>query len=165
MDKKARRFFGATIAGMLLVCIVMFSVITVYMTKRNSSTLQKVADTYMQGMSTQIQNHFETLVNMRLVQVKSIVQGLPPEEVDEMNDSVKSGLATMAELRQFTHLFLLDTKGNEEMLYGDPVEVENLDRFIEALNNDRTMVTAAKTEDGSLVLLYGISVGHPNGMG
>lgn len=165
MDKKARRFFGATIVGMLLVCIVMFSVITVYMTKRNSSTLQKVADTYMQGMSTQIQNHFETLVNMRLVQVKSIVQGLPPEEVDEMNDSVKSRLATMAELRQFTHLFLLDTKGNEEMLYGDPVEVENLDRFIEALNNDRTMVTAAKTEDGSLVLLYGISVGHPNGMG
>lgn len=63
MDKKTRRVFGATIAGMLLACIIMFSVITVYMTTQNTGTLQQVADTYMQGMSTQIKKHFETLAN------------------------------------------------------------------------------------------------------
>lgn len=144
MDKKTRRVFGATIAGMLLACIIMFSVITVYMTTQNTGTLQQVADTYMQGMSTQIKNHFETLANLRLQQVRSIVQGMPPEDVDEMNETVRSGLETMAELRQFTHLFLLDTEGNEEMICGGSVEVENVDSFIDALNNDKTMITAGK---------------------
>ena len=165
MAKKVRTVFGATIAGMMIACIIMFSVITVSMTRQNSNTLQQVADTYMQGMSVQIQNHFETLVNMRLLQVRSIVQGMPPEEVAEMDEDTRSELARMADSRQFTYLFLLDTEGNEEMLCGDQVEVENLDSFIEALNNDETMITAAKTEDGSMVLLYGVSVGHPSGEG
>lgn len=165
MDKKLRRFFGATITGMFLVCIVIFFVITIYMTSKNDDTLRLVADTYMQGMSTQIQNHFETLIDMRVVQLESIVQGIPPESVGEMDETTKGGLAMMADLRQFTHMYLMDMEGNVEVICGEAIEVENAENFLEALNRGDKMITAGKTADGSMILLYGISVGYPNEIG
>ena len=165
MDKKVKRVFGATIAGMLLFCVLVFTVITVHMTKENTETMDTVADTYMSGMSIQIQNHFETLVNMQLMQVDGVVQALPPESVEQLDETVKNGFAKMAGLRQFTHLFLLDTEGGSESLYGGDVEVESRDAFINALNNNETMVTAGRTADGKKLLLYGVSVGYPTGTG
>lgn len=57
MDKKALKVFRVTIVGMLIVCALVFYYITAYMTKQNTNTLNQVADTYMQGMSVQIQSH------------------------------------------------------------------------------------------------------------
>lgn len=165
MDKKLRKFFGATITGMFLVCIVIFFVITIYMTSKNNDTLRLVADTYMQGMSTQIQNHFETIIDMRVVQLESIVQGVPPESVEKMDETTKGGLALMAELRQFTHMYLMDMEGNIEVICGESIEVENAENFLEALNRGEKMITAGKTVDGSKILLYGISVGYPHDIG
>ena len=64
-DNKVQKIFSATIAGLLLLCVLVFYFITAYMTKQNTNTLNQVADTYMQGMSVQIQSHFDTLVEMR----------------------------------------------------------------------------------------------------
>ena len=80
MDKKTKWGFALTITGLLLFCVAVFAVITVYMTKQNSSTLDKVASIYMEGMSGQIQKHFETLVDMRLVQINALIEGLPPRK-------------------------------------------------------------------------------------
>ena len=165
MSKKLRFIFSVTIAGILALCIVVLTVTTMYMMKENTKTMDTVAETYMSGMSAQIKNHFETLVNMRLVQVNSVVRSLPPEDVKQIDGTVKSIFAKMAEIREFTHLFLLDIEGGVEMLYGNDVEIENQERFINALNSGETMVTAGRTEDGKSILLYGISVGYPSGEG
>lgn len=165
MSRKMRRVFGATIAGILIFCVAVLGITTVYMTKKNTETMDTVADTYMSGMCMQIKNHFETLIDMRLVQINSVVKSLPPEEVKQIDESVRGTFAEMAEMMEFTHMFLLDTEGGEEMLYGDAVEVENLDGFIRALNNNETIVTAGRTAGGDTVLLYGISVGYPTGDG
>ncbi len=79
MDKKVLKVFRTTIAGMILLCALVFYFITTYMTKQNTNTLNQVADTYMQGMSVQIQSHFDTLLNMRLIQVRNVLQAHPPE--------------------------------------------------------------------------------------
>lgn len=75
MDKKALKVFRVTIVGMLIVCALVFYYITAYMTKQNTNTLNQVADTYMQGMSVQIQSHFDTLLEMRLIQVRNVLLG------------------------------------------------------------------------------------------
>lgn len=165
MDKKTKWGFALTITGLLLFCVAVFAVITVYMTKQNSSTLDKVASIYMEGMSGQIQKHFETLVDMRLVQINALIEGLPPENVNEMDQTVKDRLTRMAQLRQFSHLSLYDVDGNVEIIYGKNIEVENQDAFIAALNADQTTITIGNASDGTTLLLYGISVGYPNGIG
>lgn len=165
MDKKALKVFRATIVGTLLLCILVFYFITMYMTKQNTSTLNQVADTYMQGMSVQIQSHFDTLLNMRLIQVRSVLLALPPEDVEVMNDEVRERLSSIAQSRGFSHAYLLDIDGNMEAVLGDPIEIENTDNFLAAMNRGDTMVSIGVEADGTVVLLYGLSVGYPENAG
>lgn len=164
-DKKALKVFPATIAGLFLLCVLVFYFITIYMTKQNTNTLNQVADTYMQGMSIQIQNHFDTLLNMRLIRVKSVLLGLPPEEVEVMDDAVRERLSAITQSRGFTHTYLLDVDGNMEAILGDPIAIENADNFLVAMNNGDTMVTIGVEADGKAVLIYGLSVGYPENTG
>lgn len=164
-DKKVLKIFSATIVGMLLLCVLVFYFITIYMTRQNTSTLNQVADTYMQGMSVQIQNHFDTLLNMRLIQVRNVLLDFPPEEVEVMDDNVRESLASIAQSRGFTHTYLLDVDGNMENILGNPIEIENADNFLTAMNNGETMVSLGMEDDGTSVLLYGVSVGYPVNMG
>lgn len=165
IDKKALKVFPATIVGMLLLCVLVFYFITIYMTRQNTSTLNQVADTYMQGMSVQIQNHFDTLLNMRLIQVRNVLLDFPPEEVEVMDDNVRESLASIAQSRRFTHTYLLDVDGNMENILGNPIEIEDADNFLTAMNNGETMVSLGMEDDGTSVLLYGVSVGYPVNMG
>lgn len=164
-NKKTLRFLWAALAGLLVLCIAVFILLTITMTRQNTKTLNQVADTYMEGMSTQIQRHFETLVEMRLSQIREIIRLLPPEDVEELDQDTINFLAQMAATREFTHMFLYDTEGNAEWISGGPVKVENQDSFLKAMNSGGTLVTIGQTEDGSLVLLYGVSVGYPEEIG
>ncbi len=164
-DKKALKVFPVTIASMLLLCVLVFYFITVYMTRQNTNTLNQVADTYMGGMSVQIQNHFDILLNMRLIQVKNVLLAFPPEKVEVMDDAVRERLSTITHSRGFTHTYLLDVDGNMEAILGDPIEIENADKFLTAMNNGDTMVTIGVEADGKAVLIYGLSVGYPDNAG
>lgn len=165
MDKKVLNVFRATIVGMLFLCALVFYFITAYMTKQNTSTLNQVADTYMQGMSVQIQSHFDTLLNMRLIQVRNVLQEFPPEDVEVMDEDARERLSAVAQSRGFTHTYLLDIDGNMEAVLGDPIEIENAGNFLAAMNNGETMVSIGVEEDGTAVLLYGLSVGYPESIG
>lgn len=165
MDKKALKVFRATIVGMIAVCAMVFYFITVYMTKQNTNTLNQVADTYMQGMSVQIQSHFDTLLNMRLIQVRNVLQAFPPEEVEVMDEDVREQLSAIAQTRGFTHTYLMDLDGNMESVLGDPIELENMDNFVAAMNSGEAMVSIGMEADGTAVLIYGLSVGYPESTG
>ncbi len=165
MDKKVLKVFRTTIAGMLLLCALVFYFITTYMTKQNTNTLNQVADTYMQGMSVQIQSHFDTLLNMRLIQVRSVLQAHPPEEVEVMDDDVREEMSATAQSRGFTHTYLMDVNGNMEAILGEPIEIENADNFIAAMNSGETKASIGMEADGTAVLIYGLSVGYPENVG
>lgn len=165
MDKKFLKLFRATIIGMLLVCVLVFYFITTYMTKQNTDTLNQVAETYMQGMSVQIQSHFDTLLNMRLIQVKSVLEAFPPEEVEVLDEDARAELSAIAQSRGFTHTYLMDTDGNMEFVLGDSIEMVNADKFLAAMNCGETMVSIGTAADGTAVLIYGISVGYPESAG
>ena len=165
MDKKVLKVFRATIVGMIVVCALVFYFITTYMTKQNTSTLNQVADTYMQGMSVQIQSHFDTLLNMRLIQVQNVLLALPPEDVEVMNDDVRERLSAIAQSRGFTHTYLMDMDGDMESIFGDPIEMENAGNFLAAMNRGDTMVSIGIEADGGAVLIYGLSVGYPESVG
>lgn len=49
--------------------------------------LEQVVNTYMEGMSAQLQRHFETLVSLRLGQVEAIVQAVPPKSVTVLDQA------------------------------------------------------------------------------
>ena len=119
----------------------------------------------MQGMSEQIQSHFDTLLNMRLIQVRNVLLALPPEEMGTLDDDMREQLSAIAQSRGFTHTYLMDMDGNMESILGDPIEIENADNFLAAMNNGETMVSIGTESDGKAVLIYGLSVGYPEKLG
>lgn len=62
-------------------------------------------------------------------------------------------------------MYLLDVEGNKEAILGEPIEIENDDNFLAAMNKGDTMVTIGMEEDESSVLLYRLSVGYPENAG
>lgn len=164
-NKKTIRFLWVSLTALVSLCAVVFGVVTILVVRQGTDTMNQVATTYMEGMSQQTQNHFDTLVEMRIAQINMMIQMMPPEKVEELDEAAMDQLASMAVSREFTHLFLYDTEGNATTIYGNPVEVENKEDFIDAMNSGKTLVTVGEEEDGSSVLLYGLSVGYPDTVG
>lgn len=156
--KKLTRFLWISLSGLICLCVLVFIGVTAAVIDQGTSTMNKVATSYMESMSIQIQNHFDTLVDMRMTQVRGITQAVEPETVEMLDETAIQRLTASGDLRGFTHLFLYDTEGNAVIIYGDPVEVENRDHFLTAMNNGQTLVTIGTEADGSSVLLYGLSV-------
>ena len=120
-DKKVLNFLRISLSAVLILSIAIFIWLTGSMSRKRTDTLQELTASYMDGLSTQIQKHFETLVNMRMVQVKTIVQAMPPENIQELDEDTRRALSSMAALREFTHLSIYDTAGNSELVYGEDV--------------------------------------------
>ena len=79
-NKKIIRVLLGSLAGLLFLCVIVFSLMTTVMTQQNNAALNQVANSYMMGMGIQIQNHFETLVEMRILQIKGIEQAFPSKD-------------------------------------------------------------------------------------
>lgn len=165
MNKKIIRFLWVSFIGLLALCIGVFSAITSFMVRQNNAALNRVVDTYMEGMSTQIQRHFETMVDMRLIQVEGIVQAIPPESVTTLDQTTRERFERAAAYRGFIHLALYSIEGEAEVLYGEDVTVEDKEIFLADMNNGDKLVTLGTTAGGETMLLYGISVGYPNDVG
>ncbi len=164
-SRKTIRFLWISLTILVIICIVVFGSVTFSVIGQGTDTMNQVATTYMEGMSQQTQKHFDTLVRMRIAQVNAITQAVQPETVKELDETAVRRLTAVGALRHFTHLFLYDTDGNTAMIYGNPVEVENKEDFLSAMNGGQTLVTIGREADGSIVLLYGLSVGYPDTAG
>ncbi|HIT65158.1 MAG TPA: response regulator [Candidatus Ventrimonas merdavium] len=165
MNRKIIRFLWASMAGILVLCIGIFVFITTFMIKESDRTITAVVNTYMVGMSTQLRRHFETLVDMRMSQLESIIETIPPESVEQMDEPVVEALTKRGLSQQFVYMALYNTEGDAEVIYGSDVTVQDEDIFLKSINNAESIVTVGEKDDGGMILLYGVSVGYPYDMG
>ena len=86
LNKKIIRFLWVSFVCLLILCVSVFLLINRFMIRQNTDTLNQVVDTYMKGMSAQLQQHFQTLVNLRLGQVEGIVRVVRPDSETQIDD-------------------------------------------------------------------------------
>ena len=165
MNKKIIRFLWVSFIGLLALCIGVFSAITSFMVRQNNAALNRVVYPNLEALVTPIQRHFETMVDMRLIQVGGIVQAIPPESVTTLDQTTRERFERAAAYRGFIHLALYSIEGEAEVLYGEDVTVEDKEIFLADMNNGDKLVTLGTTAGGETMLLYGISVGYPNDVG
>lgn len=72
LDKKISGFFKYSIITVLLVCIIVFTILTFYMSGQTESSIKDISEIYMKEMSSQIQQKFETVIDLRLSQLKGL---------------------------------------------------------------------------------------------
>lgn len=77
MNKKSKDHTTQFLLGGLIIvavlCICIFSYMAFHMERRSSETISQVGLTYMSGMSEQVSLHFETIMSLRLSQVRALV--------------------------------------------------------------------------------------------
>lgn len=79
MRNRTNRFLIISFVVMFILCGCIFVVLMRYIMNFSKNTVTEINDFYLDGMSTQITQHFDTTVEIKLAQVESIVKTVPPQ--------------------------------------------------------------------------------------
>lgn len=160
MDKKTIKFFRGSITSVAVISIVVFIALTVFMSVKTEKSVEEISHTYMSEMSIQVQQKFQSLIDLRLAQVDGIVRRTPPEEA-VYGDLLLEELETSAQIRDFNYLALYAGDGNTEVIYGEELHFADDKYIVEHLLSDGNIVTEAELDNGERILLLGIKAEYP----
>ena len=164
MNKKSKDHTTQFLLGGLIIvavlCICIFSYMAFHMERRSSETISQVGLTYMSGMSEQVSLHFETIMSLRLSQVRALVNTIRPESTYE-TEKVWERLEYHARARSFNYLALCSSDGTFEMIYGDQIQVDDPESYLHSLNEGKDKVAVGKDTEGKSIILLGIPVAYP----
>ncbi len=160
MDKKTINFFRGSITSVIVVSIAVFIALTLFMSVKTEESVQEISHSYMSEMSVQVQQKFQSIVELRLDQVRGITLRTPEESAVYGEDFLEE-LKLSAQVRDFTYLALYAGEGNKEVILGDNLRYTNEPHMMERLLQDGNVITEAENGDGSRVLLLGVQAEYP----
>ena len=156
---KTTRFLTTSLIAVVLLCVCVFSFLTVHMNYESTQTINQVGTLYMSNMSQQISMHFATTISLRLDQLDAMTTTLPSESVQD-HDRLRQELSYQASVRNFDYLGLYSDDGSFEMLYGEQLAVTDPAPFLESLSKGEKKVAIGTNPAGDKVILLGISASY-----
>ncbi len=153
-EEKSIRFLIFSIIGVSVLIVGLFTLLSIYMNKKSSDTIEEVGKLYMNGMNEQIVLHYETVIGLRLSQVSAIAD-TADFDVSSREEQLRD-LEYSAAARGFSYLALCSEEGALEMIYGDMVEVLDPEPFLRSLLNDQQKLAVAKDVKGNSAVLMGV---------
>ena len=156
MDKKIIRFLRLSFAVMVIVCIAIFAVLTVFMSQRTRDSVNEISDIYMSEINGQIQQKFHAITDIRIDQVEGVIQRTPPGS-DMETDSILEELRVSAEVRDFEWLGFYTEDGRNETIYGEDITVS--DQTIKrSLETNGDVITNGYDKRNDKIFVFGKSV-------
>lgn len=153
MDKKRKKIFNIFFVGMMLICVLVFVTLTLFMSNRTKQSISEISDIYMSEMNVQLQQKFESIINLRMEQVDSIISRTPP--TSQYNEEDMEQLRISAEVRNFSSLIFYRTDGTMETIYGEEPELLEEDTIDDKLTNYDRIVTRGLYQQDERVLILG----------
>lgn len=160
MDKKTLRFFKYSVIGTIVICTGIFVCLVVFMSIQTDDLVTEISNTYMSEMSQQIQQKYQSIIDLRLLQMNGIIERTPPDTVS-YGDSMLSELKLNAHVCDFSYLALYADENNIEVVCGDEVKMIDEEELRASLDWNGRVVTSSETVDGEKVLLMGIEAAYP----
>ncbi len=155
MDKKVISFFRRSISTVVVICVAVFILLTLFMSHRTEQTVEEISNIYMSEMNQQIQQKFRSIIRLRLEQVEGIIKR-NPLDTEKNNQQLLEELQVSGEIRNFTFLGLYGENGDLEIVYGDEVKISDTDEDIQtSLNESEDLVTYGQNDQGEKILLIG----------
>lgn len=153
MDKKIIRFLRLSFAVMVIVCIMVFAVLTLFMSERTRDSVNKISDIYMSEINGQIQQKFHVISGIRTGQVEGVIQRTPPDTDMNIAGIIKE-LRVSAEVRGFKWLGFLTEDGDMETVYGEEISVPDK-TLKQSLENSGDIVTNGYDANNEKVFVFG----------
>ncbi len=151
---KSIRFLRISLLGVSILIVGLFGLLSILMNRKSSKTIEEVGGLYMNSMNEQIALHYETVVSLRLSQVRAIAENVYPDRTDRTE--VFEELEYRAKAREMEYLALYSDDGEAVVIYGDPVELLDPEPFLDSLKEEERKLAVAKNEKGNGLVLLGV---------
>ncbi len=153
------RSLKISIAVILCLNIFIFSLLGVSIDRMSKDTIEDIGTTYMARMNEQVSLHFETIIALRLTMTESLAS-IAVNKKDASYGS-KEEIEYGARARSFLCAALYSSDGKMEMIYGDMVEPNTPEPFLDSLRNKERKVSSAVDSNGNNVILFGVPCEYP----
>jgi len=160
MDKKTVRFLVYSFCGVMVVCIALFIVLIGFMSKKTQGTVEEVSEIYMLEVSEQVQQKFDSIMSLRMMQVQGIVKRTPPDTV-EYGKKMLDELRLSTEIRRFTYLGAYMEDGTLQTIYGEQMELLDEESFENSLLQNGKVIERGMGSSGQEMLLLGVEAFYP----
>lgn len=160
MIKNIKKFLVISFSILILVCIVMFTITSVYVSGESEGAINEIGMIYMSAIAKQMQEKFDAVINSQILEMEGIVQRHPPEEMEYGQDMIDQ-LVLSAQVRDFVYLGLYMENGESEMIYGSEVEYESEEVFQKVLQDSSLRVFSGRIAEGERVMCMLINVKYP----
>ncbi len=108
---------------------------------------------YMSEMMSQMQDHFESIVEIKFEEAEHISQHAD----NSSNEKLRTELETSALKLGFEYLALYDNDGNYETIIGKPAWYRNIDSYIsDVLEGKNNVTTGYLTEESDKYIVFGV---------
>lgn len=154
-----QRSLKISIAVIICLNIFVFYFLGVSINNMSQNTIETIGTTYMAGMNEQVSLHFETIIDLRLTMAESIAH-IATNEGNSGYGS-KEEIEYGAKARHFLCAALYSSDGRIEMIYGDSVELNHPESFLESLKNGERKAASAVDSSGDGVILFGVPCEYP----
>ena len=160
MEKRTTRFLNVSLVLVSLFCIIIFIIQAVFANLMGEDAIRQLGVFYMSGISEQVSSHFGTTIELRLSQVESLVDAVPPGR-DKSDSAMRIALNYNARSSGFEYLALYTEDGTFHMLYGSQVTADIPESFHRSVQGGKYNVCAGKDAAGTPVVLMGVPAVYP----
>lgn len=159
MKNKTTRFLVVSLVIVITLCIGVFVFQMVNMNKKSAKTMNEIGGIYMEGMSEQITQHFETIMELRLSQAELLVHDVEPV-LTKGHDEVRSLLANNARNSEFDRLAFCLEDGTFDLIYGNEISAVDTLSFMNAIHDGDEKIAMGTDSDGESVLLISVPLSY-----
>ena len=160
MKRNTKKFLTVSFSLLAIACIVLISVTSSVIAKKSDFAINEIGSLYMSAMAKQMQEKFDTVVDMRISELNGIIERHPPESVAYDQDMFDQ-LALSAQVRDFVYLGLYTEDGESETVYGSAVEYDSEITFRNVLDDSSLRVFAGTSAEGEKVLCMLVNAQYP----
>ena len=147
------------IAVIVCLTIFVFSFLGLSIHDMSENTIEEIGTAYMAGMNEQVSLHFETIIELRLTMAESIAHIATGDGASDRG--TRAEIEYGARARHFLCAALYSPGGEIEMIFGDPVELNHPEPFLESLRNGERKAASATSSSGDGVILFGVPCEYP----
>ncbi len=154
MRNKTINFLVTSLVMVLLLCVLVFVSLGTMTSRESAAAIEEIGSFYMAGMSEKITSHFSTVVELRLSQIRALVETVPP--VEDGEEQLRSDLEFHARARNFDQLAFYAQDGSFEGIYGDGLRVIDPEPFLDSLLQGKEKVAVGLNAQNEKMVLLGI---------
>lgn len=154
MEKRNKKLLVWSFSFVIIVCVIVFVWLTVFMAKKTKESVTEVSEIYVSELNKQIQQKFQSIINLRLEQVDGIIKATSPED-SQYDKTTINKLRESARIRNFIYLGFYTEDGRLETIYGGDIQFAGEDDVIELLDSNGSLIKRGINRDGTIILLLG----------